>query len=151
MTGDHLAIHDLVARFDDAVNRRDAAEFGRLWAPDAVWEIGDPRPMRIGGAEAILSTWRGMIDGTRWLFRGSFAGVVTLDGDRGVGRWPCIETGVFADGESYDNRALYEDIYVREEGRWLFGHRRYLYLWLSSETLRGAAVRLGEEIAADRA
>ena len=151
MTEDHLAIHTLVARFDDAVNRRDAAEFGRLWSPEAVWEIGEPRPMRVEGAERILRTWEGMIAGTRWLFRGSFAGVVTIQGDQGVGRWPCIETGVFADGESYDNRALYEDVYVREQGRWLFAHRKYLYLWLSSEDLRGDAVRLGEEIAPDPA
>ncbi|MBX9848656.1 MAG: nuclear transport factor 2 family protein [Rhodocyclaceae bacterium] len=33
---DRAAIADLVARFDDAVNRRDVAEFSALWAIDAV-------------------------------------------------------------------------------------------------------------------
>jgi hypothetical protein len=61
-------------------------------------------------------------------------------------RWPCIETGAFADGKGYDNRALYEDHCVRSGGRWRFQHRRYLYLWLSSEPLPGAPVALGDEL-----
>lgn len=36
---------------------------------------------------------------------------------------------------------------MREQGRWLFAGRKYLYLWLSSEDLRRDAVRLSEEIA----
>lgn len=148
-TDDRTAIGNLVARFDDAVDRRDPAEFGALWAQDAVWEICDPMSMRTEGADAILATWQQMLGGTRWLFRGSFAGVVTIRGDHGTGRWPCIETGTFADGRDYDNRALYEDIYVRSGGRWLFRQRRYLYLWLSGERLPGGPVPLGFEIATD--
>ena len=93
MTDDRTAIEQLVASFDDAVNRRDAAEFARLWTQDAVWEIGNPRPMRIEGAQEISATWSRMIEGTKWLFRGTFAGVVSVDGDVATGRWPCIETG----------------------------------------------------------
>ena len=148
-TDPRTAIAHLVARFDDAVNRRDASEFAALWAPDAVWEIGDPMPMHTQGADAIVATWKGMLGGTRWLFRGSFMGVVTIHDDHASGRWPCIETGTFADGRDYDNRALYEDIYVRVEDRWLFRHRRYLYLWLSDERLPGGPVALGLEIAGD--
>ena len=146
MTDDRSAIELLVAQFDDAVNRRDLAEFKSLWTPDAIWEIAEPRPMRVAGAEAIASTWERMIDGTRWLFRGSFAGIVSVDGALGTGRWPCIETGTLADGQGYDNRAIYEDVYARLDGRWLFRHRRYLYLWLSSEPLPGSAVSLADEL-----
>ena len=39
---DLFAIYDLVARFDDAVNRRDKNEFRTLWAVDGVWVIGLP-------------------------------------------------------------------------------------------------------------
>jgi SnoaL-like domain len=147
---DHAAITQLVARFDDAVNRRDVAEFEQLWAADAVWEIGNPMPLRIDGAAQIIQTWQMMLNSTVWLFRGSFLGVVNVNSDRGTGRWPCIETGTFVDGKGYDNRAIYEDRYVCQEGRWLFQHRRYLYLWLSTETLPRAAVALSEEIASDR-
>ena len=151
---DRWAIFDLVARFDDAVNRRDADEFGALWTEDAIWEVEAPRPMRAVGRVTIVETWRRMVAATSWLFRGSFAGVLRIDGERATGRWPCIETGVFAatasaEAQGYDNRSLYEDIYVRHDGRWRVQHRRYLYLWLSSGNLPGEAVPLGEEIAED--
>jgi ketosteroid isomerase-like protein len=139
---DQSAISDLVARFDDAVNRRDVAEFSGLWADDAVWEIEQPMPMRTVGAQEIVATWQMMLAGTKWLFRGSFAGVLQIGGDRASGRWPCVETGTFSDGKGYDNRAIYEDIYIKRNDRWLFQHRRYVYLWLSSEPLPGGAVPL---------
>ena len=145
MNDDRFAIADLVARFDDAVNCRDAKEFGALWSADAVWEIGEPMPLRVEGAATIVETWQGMVAGTVWLFRGSFAGVVTLEGDRARGRWPCVETGTFAATDAgpergYDNRAIYDDLYVKQDGRWLFAHRRYVYLWLSTDALPGAPV-----------
>jgi ketosteroid isomerase-like protein len=139
---DHAAITELVARFDDAVNRRDVGEFATLWADDAVWEIEEPMPMRTVGANEIVATWQQMLLGTKWLFRGSFIGVLEIDGDVATGRWPCVETGTFADGKGYDNRAIYEDIYVRRIGRWWFKERRYVYLWLSSEALPGAPIPL---------
>jgi ketosteroid isomerase-like protein len=139
---DRAAITDLVARFDDAVNRRDVAEFSLLWADDAVWEIEAPMAMHTSGATQIVATWQQMLGGTQWLFRGSFAGVLQVDGDTATGRWPCIETGSFADGKGYDNRAIYEDRYVRLGERWLFQQRRYVYLWLSSDPVAGAPVAL---------
>jgi len=139
---DHAAITLLVARFDDAVNRRDLTEFSALWCDDAVWEIEAPMPMRTEGAAAIVRTWQHMLGGTQWLFRGSFAGVLQVDGDRASGRWPCVETGTFADGKGYDNRAIYEDQYRRDAVGWRFLRRRYVYLWLSSEPLPGAPVAL---------
>lgn len=135
---DLWAITDLVARFDDAVNRRSAEEFRPLWAADAVWEIGAPLPMRVEGASAIVETWQSMIGATTWLFRGSFAGVVDIDGDTATGRWPCIETGEFKADRDYDNRAVYEDTYVRTPDGWRFKRRFYRYIWLSREDLPGA-------------
>lgn len=148
---DRDEIFDLVARFDDAVNRRDPDEFSALWAEDAVWEIGDPMRMRAEGRGTIIGAWKDMVAGTVWLFRGSFAGVVTIEGENEArGRWPCVETGTFAGTQSagsrgYDNRAIYDDLYVRRDGRWLFQHRRYVYLWLSSDTLPGAPVPIRDQ------
>jgi ketosteroid isomerase-like protein len=143
---DRFEIEQLVARFDDAVNRRDPDEFRRLWTEDGVWEIGEPFPLTVRGADAVTATWAQMLGAMTWLFRGSFAGVLVVDGDGAQGRWPCVETGTFSDGRGYDNRAVYEDRYERRDGRWLFAHRRYLYLWLSQEPLPGAPVALGAEI-----
>jgi ketosteroid isomerase-like protein len=156
MVLDRAAIAELVVRFDDAVNRRDPDEFARLWTENAVWEIGDPMPMHAQGRDTIVKTWTGMVAGTEWLFRGSFAGVINVDGDQAAGRWPCVETGTFKarggePAKGYDNRAIYEDRYVCTADGWRFQYPRYLYLWLSNEKLPGNAVPLGEEIAADDA
>lgn len=148
---DRDAIAQLVARFDDAVNRRDPKEFRRLWATDAIWEIGDPMPAHFKGADEITRSWVAAVDGTEWLFRGSFAGVVEISGNTATGRWPCIETGTFRGGKGYDNRALYEDRYIKIDGQWFFAHRRYLYLWLSQEQLPGGPVKLGSELFEDPA
>lgn len=129
---------ELVARFDDAVNRRDLAEFRVLWADEGVWEIGEPRPLAVSGASTIAETWSQALAGTEWLFRGSFAGVTVINGDEATGRWPCVETVTFKNGRGYDNRAFYSDAYVRRDGRWLFLRRHYNYLWLSDEKLPGA-------------
>ncbi len=147
---DLWAIYDLVARFDDAVNRRDKSEFSKLWAKDAVWEIGNPRPLYVEGAESIVDTWSTMLFGSEWMFRGSFAGVVTVNGVNATGRWPCIETGTLLSPnkspQGYDNRAVYEDDYIKIDGLWLFQRRRYLYLWLSTRQMPGSPVKLGPEI-----
>ncbi len=143
------AIFDLVARFDDAVNRRDLAEFAGLWVEDSVWEIDEPRPLRVEGLTAIVSKWSEMLGATRWLFRGSFAGVVDLAGDTATGRWPCVETGTFLTGEGYDNRSIYEDRYRLTPGGWRFVHRRYVYLWLSSEALPGHEISRDRQDASD--
>jgi ketosteroid isomerase-like protein len=142
-----VAITQLVAKFDDAVNRRDVDEFSALWDADAVWEIDEPMPMRVQGALAIIDTWQHMLGGTKWLFRGSFAGVMAIDGNTATGRWPCIETGTFSDGKGYDNRAYYDDEYVCRDGRWLFAKRRYVYLWLSSEKIAGQAIAHSTDLA----
>jgi ketosteroid isomerase-like protein len=142
-----LAITELVARFDDSVNRRDVAQFEQLWANDAVWEIGEPLPMRVAGGANIIETWQKMLAGTQWLFRGSFAGVINVQADTATGRWPCIETGSFADGTGYDNRAIYQDQYIQRDGRWLFQSRRYHYLWLSRDPLAGQPVALSPRLA----
>jgi hypothetical protein len=90
-----------------------------------------------------------LLNNTVWLFRGSFVDVVNVDGKRSTGRWPCIETGTLVDGKGYDNRAIYEDRYVNQNGRWLFQHRGYVYLWLSTERLPVAPALSGKKIAAD--
>ncbi len=88
--------------------------------------------MRTQGADQITETWYNMADQFEWLFRGSFASVVTLDGDNGTGHWPCVETGAYAKRGGNNPQPGYD--------------RRYLYFWLPSHAMPGHAVSLGKEI-----
>ena len=135
---DHAAIGRLVALFDEATNRRDADLFAELWTESAIWEIGEPRPMRVEGAAKVRERWQEMLGATVWLFRGSFAGVVEVRGDTAVGRWPCIESGALREAGKYDNYAEYEDEYRRTGTGWRFARRRYRYLRLSTDIVPGA-------------
>ncbi|MDX2065616.1 MAG: nuclear transport factor 2 family protein [Fimbriimonadaceae bacterium] len=137
---DYEEIAILVAKFDEAVNRRRIELFDTLWSEDASWEIRNPMPMRVETCAKIIETWQQMLGGTKWLFRGSFLGTVTINGDTASGRWPCVETGEFADGTPYDNRAYYEDTYVRTDAGWRFRSRSYHYLWLSRSPLVGDVI-----------
>ena len=49
---DKLAIQELILTYSDAATRGDWATFATLWAPDAVWEVGEPIGSRVEGAEA---------------------------------------------------------------------------------------------------
>ena len=135
---DHAAIGRLVALFDEATNRRDADLFAELWTEDAIWEIGEPRPMRVEGSAKVRERWQALLDATVWLFRGSFAGVVEIHGDAAVGRWPCIESGALREAGKYDNYAEYEDEYRRTATGWCFARRRYRYLRLSTDIVPSA-------------
>ena len=130
---DRDAIARLAATFDDAVNRRSVEGFCALWAQDAEWTIGPPREMRAVGIEDIRRTWTAMLEQTVWLFRGSYAGVIDVDGDVARGRWPCTEVGSFKAEGKYENFAMYEDEYRRTDGGWVFARRSYAYLRLTTD------------------
>lgn len=146
---DRLAIFELVARFEDALKRRDRVRFRSLWAGDAIWEVCDPLPMRMPGTDQDAGLHHNMVGQSEQLFRGSFGGIVILDGDKAKGRWPCIRTragGGAGQPPGCCNRAIHEDTYVKRDGRWLFSSRRRLHLWMPIHRLPGHAVPLGQEV-----
>jgi ketosteroid isomerase-like protein len=65
---ERTAIAELVARFDDAVNRRDVKEFASLWHKDALWEVGEPMPMQVQGADATVQKMDGNASGHAMAF-----------------------------------------------------------------------------------
>ena len=145
ISDDRAAIEMLVAQLDDAVNRRDLGDFGSLWTPDAVWEIAEPRPMRVEGAQAIGQAWERTIAGTEWLFRGSSERMAYAEHAQRAGRRHCTEAGTFHANAGYDNCPVHEDLNADAEGQWLFRPRRYLCLGLSSGPPLGSAVFLANE------
>jgi hypothetical protein len=92
------ALHDCYA---DAVNRRDAAAWGALWAEDARWEL---MGMQVDGRAQI--------------------GAIVVTGDRAEGR---VWTHELLDGPEGERRPLgrYDDVYVKRGDSWLFAERRF--------------------------
>ncbi|MBS7542484.1 nuclear transport factor 2 family protein [Ancylobacter oerskovii] len=130
---DEAEIHRLAARFSDAVNERDLAAFGRLWAEaGAVWSIGPPLTSRAEGREAIVGLLESLYKLERYFMQMTHSGVVTLDGDRATARYVVREHGR-GDGTYYENLAVYNDELVREADGWRFATRSYVYRFLSQK------------------
>jgi len=136
-----MEIQQLAARFSDAVNERDVAAFGGVWAEkDAVWEIGDPLPSRAEGRDAIVRMLEWLFTIEHYLMQMTHAGVITLDGDRATARFAIRERGRGRGSDSfYDNLAVYDDALVREPEGWRFLRRSYSYRFLDQERFTGVA------------
>jgi len=136
---DRMDIQQLAVRFSDAVNERDVAAFGDLWAKkDAVWEIGDPLPSRAEGRDAIVRMLEGLFTIEHYFMQMTHAGVITLDGDHATARFAIRERGRGSDS-FYDNLAVYDDDLVREPEGWRFLRRTYSYRFLDQERFTGVA------------
>lgn len=137
---DENAILGLMARFDDAILRRDKAAMQALWAPEGVWEIGQFNPdgskhitpLRAQGMDQILAAQQQFNDLNEFFFRTTLRAVITLDGDRAAATAPSTEFARRKDGHGYSNVALYEDALERRGGSWVFASRKYFYLWVDS-------------------
>jgi hypothetical protein len=116
-------IADLQHRYADAVVRYDGEQWGRTWAPDAVWELGPGR--RVEGREAIVELWHKAMGGFHAVSQNVLNGTYELDeaAGTGTGRWYIIEHYHRADGTKGRLLAYYDDTYSLVEGEWLFSGR----------------------------
>lgn len=114
------AIRALNDAYVDAVNRRDAADWGALWAEDASWSL---MGHEVAGRAAIVATWEQAMAG--FAFVGFFCqtGFVAVAGDRAEGRVWTHEILERTDGAVSRPLGRYDDRYVRIDGRWRYQRR----------------------------
>lgn len=136
---DQAEIQRLAARFSDAVNERDPLAFGTLWASDgAVWEIGEPLPMRSEGRDGIVRMLESLFGIEQYFMQMTHSGVITVNGDRATARFAVREHGR-GENSFYENLAVYDDELVRERAGWRFIRRSYSYRFLDQSPFTGAA------------
>ena len=117
---DERAIERLIARYADAVNRRDAKDWAALWTEDGVWKAFGHDFV---GREQVLATWQGAMKSFRFVFHVIHSGVVEVQGDVAHGRWTISEQLQTASGDAAVLLALYHDDYRREPDGWRFARR----------------------------
>lgn len=120
---DELAIRALVARYCDAVCRRDDAAWIATWAPDCRWDLGGGR--RTEGRDATLDLWRSASAKYPWVAQLATTGVVDVSGDTATGGWYVLELNRLRDGTGALHLGHYDDEYRRTEEGWLFAVRRF--------------------------
>jgi ketosteroid isomerase-like protein len=140
---DELAIQKLVARYADAVSRRDEKAWGATWAEDGEWLLGGRTSK---GRAAVVETWKTLMASLSFVVQTASGGLVEVAGDRGTGRWYVREYGKRADGAGSLILGVYHDDYVRAPEGWVFARRRFDFLYMGPNDLSGAAMPFPEQV-----
>jgi ketosteroid isomerase-like protein len=122
---DQLAIRALHESYADAVFRRDAADWGALWADDATWNL---MGTAVEGKEAIVGLWSGAMAGFAFVAFFSQVGTLEISGDSGTGRVYTSEVLEDQHGEMRRTVGQYDDLYVRKGGDWIYQSRSFAVL-----------------------
>lgn len=138
-----LEIRTLVARYADAVIRRDASDWGETWAVDAVWKI---MGMETHGREGIVALWQRLMAGLTNVVQVPNACILEIDGARATGRWTITEYNKLATGTAMLMVGVYHDAYTRADGAWRFASRRFDALYAGPPDLSGAFHAFPKEI-----
>jgi ketosteroid isomerase-like protein len=118
---DELAIRDLVARYADAVCRRDPDAWISNWAEDCEWDLGGGRVTR--GRQSALDLWLSATERYPWVAQVVTTGIIEGSGDTATGRWYLLEFNHLPDGEGVLHLGHYTDAYVRTAEGWKFAKR----------------------------
>ncbi|MEZ5558993.1 MAG: nuclear transport factor 2 family protein [Pseudomonadales bacterium] len=124
---DRREIRDLVARYADAVCRRDQAAWADTWAEDGLWQL--PSAPETRGRDNIVALWAGAMAGFPFVAQLVHNGTVEVDGDSATGRWYLTEHLKFAQGGGMFNIGVYQDRYVKTAAGWKFAERHYSVLY----------------------
>ncbi|NDI47162.1 nuclear transport factor 2 family protein [Goekera deserti] len=120
---DELAVRDLVARYCDAVSRRDPVAWAGTWTDDAVWDLGGGRVVH--GRAAVVELWTSALERYPWVAQLAPTGTVQLDGGTATGSWWVLELNHRADGTGALHLGHYDDVYRRTDAGWRFAARRH--------------------------
>jgi uncharacterized protein (TIGR02246 family) len=140
---DELAIRELVARYADAVVRRDEDAWAATWTKDGEWHVlGEPAR----GREAVVELWNKLMAGLPFVVQLAHGGMIQLDGDRATGRWYITEHGKTPDGTGMFTLGVYHDDYERSAEGWRFARRRFDFLYAGPPDLSAPARGFPKEL-----
>ena len=123
---DRVAINDVLARYADGVNRRDAELWASSWDVDGEWFLFGPDAVQ--GRDTIVATWKDAISGFPFVVMFASQGQVVIEGDTAHGVSYTNEIARTADGQELRVTGTYEDRYVKRDGQWGFSFRRFTQL-----------------------
>ena len=137
---DDLQLRNLMARYTDAVMRRDVEAWTATWAEDATWNLlGNP----VTGRDNIVGLWQTMMQGFEFAALMPSSSLFEVDGDSASGHWYLHEYTRTVEGETATILSRYLDTYVRQDGQWLYQTREYNFIYNGPADLSGAYTALG--------
>ncbi len=122
---DRLAIRELLEAYADAVSRNDVGDWSACWAEDSVWSLPDyPEFGETRGRAAITAMWVNAMSGYPGIMFQAWPGAIVVTGDRAEVRSWTSEV-YDKDGATRRDRGRYEDVCIKQDGRWLFASRSF--------------------------
>lgn len=118
---DTLNIHQLYARYSDAITRKDPETFGSCWSDDAYWLL---LGVEHRGRKAIVEAYSNAVAATDFVLHLASAPLISLDGDKAKVRSQVQEILHFSGGGGMLILANYNDELQKVDGQWLFAARR---------------------------
>lgn len=128
-TDDILAIQHLVARWCDAINRRDFAAAAACFATDGVWAPPGSEARGRAEIEALLEQ---LVGPQELLVQFAANPLIDLRGDSASARWQVLEVGRTPDGKNLTILGTYDDRLTRTAGEWQFLERRFSLLMFAT-------------------
>ena len=122
---DRIAIQELNASYADTISAGELEEWNGLWAEEAVWD--HPRFGHLVGRKEIAAMGVKALAALPFVQYAGLVGRIEIEGDRARGRVWVTEYTSRKDGGHFRVSGVYDDQYVKGDGRWLFLERRYAY------------------------
>jgi ketosteroid isomerase-like protein len=124
---DELAIRNLLARYGDAVCRRDTDAWISTWAEDCTWDLGGGRVTH--GHDETLALLKTSFTKYAWVAQLPASGQLeSVDGEV-RGTWYVLELNHLTDGTGRLHLGHYRDTYVHTAGGWRFATRRFQMIY----------------------
>jgi hypothetical protein len=130
---DRLSIEDLLLSYGHGVIQRNETVWSDCWAADSRWLLPDyPGCAEIVGKTAIVETWKGFLTAAKlpdgrpapFFFVGSL-GSLEITGDTAKVVSYTHETFPDASGNTRTVIGQYDDVCIKEGGRWKFRQRAW--------------------------
>lgn len=127
---DRMLIRELIDSYSDAVTQRDTEAWAETWAEDSVWSLPVVDGMSdIKGKANIVAAWVEAMKLFPFVQMTGTPGSIDIQGDRAYVRSYTAEVAVRSTGEELRPRGQYEDVCVKQNGKWLFESRKFKVLY----------------------
>jgi ketosteroid isomerase-like protein len=140
---DRLAIRELVEDYARCADRRDAKGQMALFTEDAHFVVymnaKDPIPTQeLHSRDSLAPVFNDLNQYVATMHLLGQTTILTLTGDRGTGETYCMPHHLTIDGKTRRLMVAalrYTDIFVKQEGGWLFAERQLYVDWLEERIL----------------
>lgn len=132
---DELALRNLMARYVDAVHRRNGDDWADTWTEDARWNL---LGSDVVGRDNVVALWQQMMSGFEFAVMLPGSCLFEVNGDHATGHWYLQEYTRDLEGGATAVLSRYLDSYRKQDGQWRYQSREYSFIYHGAPDLSGS-------------